>query len=56
MLDLDYLKKREMEGSKGEKWFKFYEKISKCLTYSSGKGLGVMCSIPDLEYFIKKLE
>lgn len=47
--------KREMEGSKGEKWFKFYEKISKCLTYSSGKGLGVMCSIPDLEYFIKKI-
>ena len=47
--------KIELRESKGDTWFPFYEKISKCITYSSGKGLGVMCSIPDLEYFIKNI-
>lgn len=49
--------KREREGyeSKGDLWFPFYEKISKCITYGSGKGLGVMCSVSDLEYFIKNI-
>lgn len=36
-------------------WFDFYQNISKCVTYTSGKGLGIIYSIPNLFYFIRHI-
>ena len=49
--------KREQNGTDqaNNKWFDFYQKISKCITYTSGNGLGVVCSIPNLDYFIRNI-
>jgi hypothetical protein len=45
-------KREQINKNKSNKWFEFYQKISKFITYTSGNGLGVVCSIPNLYYFI----